>query len=138
MGGTLSVPRAPCNGVILRVSAVPAGTVSAGQTLVILQPDAPLVARVPLDPEFAGCVRVGSTAEVRPESNASSKTPWKGRVASMGGWYAVRRPVGQEGVPPNESRTLESVVVLEENGGEKPRVGLSVEVRIGIATGLNP
>jgi len=56
----------------------------------------------------------------------------------MGGWYAVRRPVGQEVVPPNESRTLESVFVLEENGGEKPRVGLSVEVRIGIATGLNP
>ena len=137
-GGALSVLRAPCDGAILRVSAVPAGSVSAGQTLVIIQPDAPLVARVPLDPEFAGFVRVGSTAEVRPESNAGSSKPWKGRVSSMGGWYAVRRPVGQEVVPPNESRSLECVVVLEENGGEKPRVGLGVEVRIGIATGLNP
>lgn len=127
---SLAILRAPCDAIVLRVSAVTAGTVAAGQTLVILQPERPLVARVPLDPEFAGSVRVGDVAEVCPEAGTRDATVWRGRVAAIGGWYAVRRPVGPEVVPPSESRTLECVVVLDERTEQRPRIGLEVEVRI--------
>lgn len=138
LAASLALLRAPCDGTVLLVSAVTAGTVAAGQTLVILQPERPLVARVPLDPEFAGAVRVGDVAEVRPEAGARDAAPWRGKVASIGGWYAVRRPVGPEIVPPSESRTLECVVILDERTDLKPRIGLQVEVQIRPAERSTP
>lgn len=124
--------RSPCAARVLQVNAVTSSMVAPGHPAVILQPERPLIVRIPVDAEFAERVAPGMTAEVRPDAGVDAARPWRGTVSTVGGWFTTRRPVGPEIVTPGEERTVECVVKLDDTTDTPPRIGLKVRVRIDV------
>lgn len=122
--------RAPCAARVLQINATASGVVNPGQPTLILQPERPLIVRIPVDAEFAQRIVPGLAAEARPDAGADAGRSWRGTVASVGGWFTTRRPVGPELVAPGDERTLECLVRLDDTAAEQPRIGLKVRVRI--------
>lgn len=122
--------RSPCIARVLQVNAVTSSAVAPGQPAVILQPERPLIVRIPVDAEFAERILPGMGAEVRPDAGSDAARSWRGTVSTIGNWFTTRRPVGPELVTPGEERTVECVVKLDKTSDEPPRIGLKVRVRI--------
>lgn len=122
--------RSPCAARVLQVNAVEASMVAAGHPAVILQPERPLIVRIPVDAEVAERIAPGMAAEVRPDAGADAARGWRGTVSAVGNWFTTRRPVGPEVVTPGEERTVECIVKVAETSETPPRIGLKVRVRI--------
>jgi multidrug resistance efflux pump len=123
--------RAPAKGIVLRIN------VGSGDVLgpipkdaaILFAPDHPRIIRVNVEQEFAEQVKVGYAAEARDFTNPNLG-PWKGKVTRVSDVFMQPRTLLPQRFSLNadESRTLECLVVLENN----PPLRLGQRVRVTI------
>ena len=125
------VLRAPAKGIVLRIN------VGSGDVLgpipkdaaILFAPDRPRIIRVNVEQEFAEQVKVGYSAEARDFTNPNLG-PWKGKVTRISDVFMQPRTLLPQrfSLTPEESRTLECLVVLDDN----PPLRLGQRVRVTI------
>ncbi len=120
---------APCDGKVLRVFVHLGEVLGTAPKQPALQfcPSEPRVIRAEVLQEWAS--RVRPEMPVLVEDDTSSGTQWPGKVKSVSDWYTQKRHIVLEPMVPNDVRTLECVVEVNDQG-KKLRIGQRVRVTV--------
>ena len=122
--------KAPCRGMILRqlinVGEL-LGPMSKGPALQFC-PAGDRIVRAEVEQEYAGRVKVGQKAIIQDESTGEGK--WSGVVIGVSPWYTQRRDIRLEPQQFNDSRTLEVIIRLDDEGTSPLRINQRVRVKL--------
>lgn len=121
---------AQTGGLILRLQTTPGALIAPGSPIppIVFAPNGPLLVRGEIDQEFLGRVHVGMRAEIQDE-NQTGGPVYKGRLASMAKWVAMRRMMLLDPGELNDVRTVECVIEFDPPT-EDFWIGQRVRVRL--------
>lgn len=110
----LKTIRSPANGKILRCDSRPGYGISTLNVTVLFLfvPDEPYIARIEIEEKFIKDIKVGTDAEIIPDSDESKC--YRGKVIKIGSYLGPKRQFLDDPQEKNDVRTAECILSVDE------------------------